>query len=359
MVALRQGCRPGVQRRDGRYNHARPPARAVAGGQQHLCSQRRADRRRAERPSHSRARADRVCCNLAPMPQEMPCLVRIQLLLLPLVLGVAAVPVVHVVAPAPAAPSAPSWPSGGAAPVQVVTLHEALCPDCVAQDWVLYGAKKDLASILNMTTLWWGNAKLRPGAEEIICQHGPVECEANQFLNCLQAYHPNLHDEFVHCFDWSLIFGCPGGCPGIVTRLCESERERNGTYAVVFVCAHACVSVRMQRMFVPVCIYGCKRRTDMYFRFVPMCMCPFVCLHQRTHVHMYKRTYTCMYASAPPPLPLYNKIMQNCSSSLGLDYSAMQKCATNDAGVDLVMRARAATAPYKHTYVPWLVINGV
>jgi hypothetical protein len=296
------------------------------------------------------------------MPQEMPCLVRIQLLLLPLVLGVAAVPVVHVVAPAPAAPAAPaapSWPSGGAAPVQVVTLHEALCPDCVAQDWVLYGAKKDLASILNMTTLWWGNAKLRPGAEEIICQHGPVECEANQFLNCLQAYHPNLHDEFVHCFDWSLIFGCPGGCPGIVTRLCESERERNGTYAVVFVCAHACVSVRMQRMFVPVCIYGCKRRTDMYFRFVPMCMCPFVCLHQRTHVHMYKRTYTCMYASAPPPLPLYNKIMQNCSSSLGLDYSAMQKCATNDAGVDLVMRARAATAPYKHTYVPWLVINGV
>ena len=33
---------------------------------------------------------------------------------------------------------------------------------CV-QDWNLYGVKKDLGKILNMTTLWWGNAKLLPG----------------------------------------------------------------------------------------------------------------------------------------------------------------------------------------------------
>ena len=63
-----------------------------------------------------------------------------------------------------------------------------MCPDCVAQvrllnlgislkrfprrpeptyatlqDWNLYGVKKDLGKILNMTTIWWGNAKLLPG----------------------------------------------------------------------------------------------------------------------------------------------------------------------------------------------------
>ena len=34
--------------------------------------------------------------------------------------------------------------------------------DCVAADWNLFQAKKDLAPILNMTTVWWGNAKLSP-----------------------------------------------------------------------------------------------------------------------------------------------------------------------------------------------------
>ena len=36
-------------------------------------------------------------------------------------------------------------------------------PDCVAEDWNFYGPKKDLASILNMTTLWFGNAQIKPG----------------------------------------------------------------------------------------------------------------------------------------------------------------------------------------------------
>merc|ERR1719329_1333087 len=96
--------------------------------------------------------------------------------------------------------------------VEAVTLHEALCPDCVAEDWNFYGPKKDLASILNMTTLWFGNAQIKPG-NKIFCQHGAVECEANAYLNCVQEHYPDKHDEYVHCFDWSLIFGCPGGCP--------------------------------------------------------------------------------------------------------------------------------------------------
>ena len=50
-----------------------------------------------------------------------------------------------------------------------------------------------------------------PDGHYVISQHGPVECEANAFLNCVQKHNPDKHDDFVHCFDWSLIFGCPGG----------------------------------------------------------------------------------------------------------------------------------------------------
>ena len=88
------------------------------------------------------------------------------------------------------------WPKD-AQPVEVVSLHEAMCPDCVAQvrcwrfqsrscctelifrglwpfrpvvqDWNLYGVKKELGKIINMSTIWWGNAKLLPGNRIIWC----------------------------------------------------------------------------------------------------------------------------------------------------------------------------------------------
>ena len=105
----------------------------------------------------------------------------------------------------------------------------------------------------------------------IFSQHGPVECEANAFLSCVAQRYPAEHDDFVHCLDWSLIFGCPGGCP------------------------------------------------------------------------------------APPSFPMYHKFAENCSTVLGLNHSALQSCATGEDGLELVLAAARETAPYQHTYVPWLV----
>jgi hypothetical protein len=105
----------------------------------------------------------------------------------------------------------------------------------------------------------------------IFSQHGPVECEANAFLSCVAQRYPAEHDNFVHCLDWSLIFGCPGGCP------------------------------------------------------------------------------------APPSFAMYHKFAENCSTVLGLNHSALQSCATGEDGLELVLAAARKTAPYQHTYVPWLV----
>jgi len=53
--------------------------------------------------------------------------------------------------------------SAAARPLVLVPMTHARGPDCVAEDWNFYGPKKDLASILNMTTLWFGNAQIKPG----------------------------------------------------------------------------------------------------------------------------------------------------------------------------------------------------
>lgn len=70
-----------------------------------------------------------------------------------------------------------------------------------------------VGSIANFDLVWWGNADRNPTTGKVTCQHGEVECAGNLYFGCGQALYPEAtHMKFVHCFDWSCIFGCPGGC---------------------------------------------------------------------------------------------------------------------------------------------------
>lgn len=52
---------------------------------------------------------------------------------------------------------------------------------------------------------------------------------------------------------------------------------------------------------------------------------------------------------------------KKCASQLGLDWNAISSCSTSQTGVNYEVEMAVATEKLNpaHTYVPWIVVNGV
>lgn len=85
-------------------------------------------------------------------------------------------------------------PSGGNR-VEVQFVGEALCPDCASFTTKILEPifTTGLNDLINLKYLGWGNAKNESG--NVVCQHGPRECELNKVLNCAQ-HHSSSQEEF-------------------------------------------------------------------------------------------------------------------------------------------------------------------
>lgn len=87
--------------------------------------------------------------------------------------------------------------------VRVQFIGESLCPDCAAftskvLEPIFSSGLKDL---INLDYVGWGNAKNSSG--EVVCQHGPRECELNIALNCAQRLSKSQEDffDFLYCLE--------------------------------------------------------------------------------------------------------------------------------------------------------------
>ena len=70
-------------------------------------------------------------------------------------------------------------------PVRVTLYGEARCPFCA--DWLVKNAQKlvdEVGSIIEFRAVEFGNARRNATTGELSCQHGPSECEANALFAC-------------------------------------------------------------------------------------------------------------------------------------------------------------------------------
>ncbi|XP_016461824.1 gamma-interferon-responsive lysosomal thiol protein isoform X2 [Nicotiana tabacum] len=98
--------------------------------------------------------------------------------------------------------------------VNLSLYYESLCPYCA--DFIVNKLAKvletDLASIVNLRLVPWGNTQIAPNTSWI-CQHGPAECLLNtveacaikdthfKFINCVEQLHlENRHCSWQSCF---------------------------------------------------------------------------------------------------------------------------------------------------------------
>lgn len=87
--------------------------------------------------------------------------------------------------------------------VRVQFIGESLCPDCAAfttkvLEPIFSSGLKDL---IKLDYVGWGNAK--NSSDEVVCQHGPRECELNIALNCAQRLSKSQEDffDFLYCLE--------------------------------------------------------------------------------------------------------------------------------------------------------------
>lgn len=89
-------------------------------------------------------------------------------------------------------------------PLRISIMYEALCPFCqkfIANNLgLLYNQFKDQ---IDLELVPWGNAMLRNG--QIICNHGPKECDANRMMSCvLDSVSISQAIPFIICFERQL-----------------------------------------------------------------------------------------------------------------------------------------------------------
>jgi hypothetical protein len=88
-------------------------------------------------------------------------------------------------------------------PVRVQFIGESLCPDCAAFTTKVLEPifSSGLQDFIKLDYVGWGNAK--NSSDEVVCQHGPRECELNIALNCAQHLSKSQEDffEFLYCLE--------------------------------------------------------------------------------------------------------------------------------------------------------------
>mmetsp|Transcript_16065 Transcript_16065/g.44221 ORF Transcript_16065/g.44221 Transcript_16065/m.44221 type:complete len:247 (-) Transcript_16065:79-819(-) len=118
----------------------------------------------------------------------------------------------HTLGQGPSFLRSPSRTKGGRQiePVTVQVSLEALCID--SKNYV----QNDLAStfntlgpsVMDLSVIAYGNAKLDNSTQQIICQHGDAECDANSYQQCaISVYPSHRYMPFLECLFATLPMG--------------------------------------------------------------------------------------------------------------------------------------------------------
>lgn len=101
--------------------------------------------------------------------------------------------------------------ASASAAVEVLVCTEALCPGCHEfVEETLIPVYKELGSeVIDLKLVPYGNARPREDDNQVECQHGPGECDANVWELCsiYTITHPKDYLPFIHCLDKSLPMG--------------------------------------------------------------------------------------------------------------------------------------------------------
>ena len=102
-------------------------------------------------------------------------------------------------------------PTARAPAVSVLACTEALCHGCSGfATGPLADAVKDVGAIMNVTLIPFGNAKYSV-LGKLSCQHGPDECVANSYEQCVIDAYPVFatHFPFYECLETKIDSGEP------------------------------------------------------------------------------------------------------------------------------------------------------
>ena len=197
------------------------------------------------------------------------------------------------------------WPLGPR-PVPVVLYGEARCPFCA--DWLVKNSQAlidQIGGIIEFVAVEFGNARRNASSGELECQHGASECEANAVFACTRA-------AFGSSYRWLNIVTC-------------SERD---------VFEHAADPLEA---FDDCVVEEVKRRGS-----------PF---------EEGKRESLGGSSSGPDPDP-----DDDGGERAGRAAAArLRACASGAEGAALIAEAEKETASLvpKHTFVPWVVVDGL
>jgi interferon, gamma-inducible protein 30 len=88
----------------------------------------------------------------------------------------------------------PAAENNAAVPVRVDFYGESLCPDCqhMVLDILQPMFDNGIAEFMHLRYIAYGNVRGSFDDDKgIQCQHGPVECQYNRYINCAQAKKPD------------------------------------------------------------------------------------------------------------------------------------------------------------------------
>ncbi|GKY97868.1 oxidoreductase [Mayamaea pseudoterrestris] len=123
--------------------------------------------------------------------------------------------------------------------VKVEFYMESLCIDCqrfmLEQLHPAYALLGD--SVMDLTIVPYGNAKIDTAKKQVTCQHGAAECDANSFEQCAIQLYPyaSRYLPFIYCLDQSLSMGYDDK---LIPRslFAECARESAMDFSVIAAC---------------------------------------------------------------------------------------------------------------------------
>ncbi|GAV73596.1 GILT domain-containing protein [Cephalotus follicularis] len=95
--------------------------------------------------------------------------------------------------------------------VNVSLYYETLSPNCT--DFIVNNLTRvfdnNLISIINLRLVPWGNAYINKSNNNIVCEHGPYECQLNTVAACaIDSWHGvNTHYGLIYCIELLAIEG--------------------------------------------------------------------------------------------------------------------------------------------------------
>lgn len=216
--------------------------------------------------------------------------------------------------PSPSSTSSPRWPLTPR-PVQVTLYGEARCPFCA--DWIVKNAQKlidEIGDIIEFKTVEFGNARRNESTGELSCQHGPSECEANAVFACTRA-------AFEKEYRWLRVVSC-------------SEKDVFEHAADPLDSFDACVVEEVKRAGSPFEEEEGERKEEE------------------------KKREVALASSSSDD----DDDDPDDDEKIGKAVAArLRACASGDEGASLIAEAEQETASLvpKHTFVPWVVVDGL